>query len=220
MVFWRRLLRGNKEERIGSMHADSAVKMALFVFNSNEISDQVDSDYGSYAQARVLAAVYTALKPCGGWTQMPVLHGCHGDLFYDNIVGQPVGMAKLAEWFRHHSHGISLAVNEAAFRRAVESAVGRLGYVPYAVGLWPLSEAVIHEIQRNLLAMQPTGYVGLVEMNQEVGRPQLLDELCLLPKMHVEAGCPHGWRLSHKDLVESGFVQEEVNVSGEDTQAI
>lgn len=164
--------------------ADYTEKMSLYIWNSNEIAKAASVRYGAYAQGQFLQALHTVVQRLGGWGS---LHGfgfvgCHGDLFDKDVFGKPTGTTVLGDWIKLKS---TVTIRLAAdFLDKLKLDPTKLGYIPYAIGIWPIHESIAVSTHNTLLSSGVVGYLGNLSLEPNA-RLSFLDTR--LSSMH-EAG--------------------------------
>ncbi len=203
----------------------SKSQMVVWVFDSNQIGDQVTSSYGAHAEMQLLQALGQVLRPHGGWHGQSIV-ACHGDLFAADILGNPTGTALLSEWLGRRCSGIVSHLGTELTQALLAGRSG-VGFVPYAVGAWPVAPSVAAAADQGLCVSAAVGYVGYL-LVEETARLSLLASrlasvrevgatgadaffmavalaLCLPVKMGIREGKAFGWLVSDTDLESLGL---------------
>ena len=191
----------------GGRPAESLVS-AMFVFNSDEISDEVSSTYGAYAQGEILKALSRGLKPLGGWGACPPLMlCCHGDLFEKSVMGEIPSLIVLSNWIKRGLYGIDVKYLDSDIVRRVK-ANQSLDYIPYIVGIGPIPKSYAIIAHNELNAKGVIGYLGLFTLTG-VDIPRL-DSLLYLPlSMKITGRKCVGGMVRDDDLREAGLVRTQ-----------
>lgn len=177
---------------------------AIFVFNSDEISDKVSSVYGAYAQGEVLKAISRGLEPFGGWeTCPPVMLCCNGDLFERSVLGETPSLIVLSNWIKGRLYGIDVKFLDPDMVKKVK-ANKSLEYIPYVLGIGPIARPHALIAHNELKANRVIGYLGLFTLT-DVDIPRL-DGLLYLPQnMKIMGRKCIGGMASSDDLREAGL---------------
>lgn len=170
MSLWRKLF---------GKSATTKQVMAFYLFNSNRIGEFVSDEYGTYAQGCFFESLHKVILPLGGWKKLTPLVGCHGDLFERDMFGKPTGITVLAEWIKKKSCvDIQLSVD---FIDSLIVNVTNIGYIPYAIGVFPILESLHGEIHDALFSSNTIGYIGTISVE---ANPHLPFVNARLPSMY------------------------------------
>ncbi|MDH4208587.1 MAG: hypothetical protein OEV76_06920 [Anaerolineae bacterium] len=203
----------------------SKSQMAIWVFDSNKIGDQVTSDYGAYAEMHLLQALGQALRPHGGWQARNVV-ACHGDLFTTDIVGDLTGTALLSEWVGGRCSGVVSCLG-AELTQALRADRSSAGFIPYAVGAWPVAPSVAAAVDQGMRLSASVGYLGYLLIGETARLSSLASRLAsvreagvagsdgffmavalalsLPVKMGIRKGKAFGWLVSDTELESLGL---------------
>jgi hypothetical protein len=138
--------------------AEQALEISLYIFDSNKIDESGSGMYGAYAEGRFLEALHRVVQPLGGWKSLASLMGCHGNLLNKDVSTKPAGTTVLAEWVNLKS-GVSIRL-ASHFLDKLTVDPTNVGCIPYAIGVWPVSESMAISINNALLLSGVIGYLG------------------------------------------------------------
>ena len=175
---------------------------ALFLFDLANTEGGQGFDGLKTVQRAVLAALGEAL---GGWgANTNLIRGCYGDLFPWTAPGMVATLKVLADIV-----GTELkVVDDNSSKHSVVDAVNTAlteGFVPFALGLAPLSPAVARSADVIIRSCVDKGYLG-VAIIREHGLWKLADELRLLTDLEVKRDSARGqWQLSRNELRQLGL---------------
>lgn len=213
MSFWKKLF-GNKESKKDqpaaiSPNVSQEACLALFIFNSDNISSNVSSTYGNYAQTEILKALSEVVKSTGGWaTYSSLILGCDGDLFEKSMMGKTPSLRVLSDWLRERTYGIDGSCVDSQLLTNIKRHQN-LNYIPYVVGIGPIEKSYALDVHQKLKAKSPVGYLGLFTLSGAIDIPDL-DNLLYLPQhMKIKGNKCTGWLVSSDDLHETGLVESE-----------
>lgn len=177
--------------------------LAVFVFNSDEISDKISAVYGAYAQGEVLKALSKALEPAGGWEAcLPVLLGCVGDLFEKSTMDEVPALSTLSSWLKTIPH-INADHLDPDMVKSVKTGQD-LGYIPYVVGIGPIVKSYAVAAHKELKIKGVVGYLGLLTLTGTI-IPSLASALHLIHDKRIEGKKCTGWMVTSEDLREAGL---------------
>jgi hypothetical protein len=209
MLFWKKLF-GSKEVQ-GTQPAAVTPKrsqeacLALYVFNSDKISNDVSGAYGAYAEGEVLKALSKALEPDGGWTALPSLvQACHGDLFERSMLGETPAVRVFGNWLRAGTYGLDATNLESPVIGKFKSGQN-LGYIPYVVGIGTVQKSHALRIHQELKARSIVGYIGLVTLDRAPFLANVASELYLPFDMEIRGSKCSGWLASSEAIREAGL---------------
>lgn len=179
------LSRGNKNQIVEN-EIDQIEKIAFYVFNSSLINDKITASYGAYAQNTLLTALRQEVKALGGWDSLmgKGIIGCHGDLFLKDIFDNPTGLKVLSDWFKLYS---KINYNFSSdFLIKLNNNPANVGYIPYAIGIWPVKEITAVNVHKILSLSNPTGYLGNFYLGPNPNLIYIKDKLDALYKEKVK----------------------------------
>ena len=159
MSFWKKLFGGREpaEDQPTATLANRRqdIRLALYIFNSDEISNRVSQAYGQFAALEVYRTLPKALEPETGWRlQIPVRK---------NI---PEAIAVLANWLKAGAHDIDVTRFDPNTLERLESGEN-LGYSPCVVGVEMFHKSHALSVHQGLKLRHIIGYMGLVTLNKE-----------------------------------------------------
>ncbi|MGA2721492.1 MAG: protein kinase [Bryobacteraceae bacterium] len=175
---------------------------AIFLFDSNAISEEVSAGYGSYAQSEILKALGAARGPDGGWAAA-LIWGCDGDLFEPQI---------LASWLDHGTYNIDASLVQDSILCTLRSGQ-RLNTILYVVGLEPLERRHVAEIHRRLQDPQTAGYLGVFLLRPEL-LSRIAEELGVPAKMVIRDSECTGWLASQESMRQAGLYAGKLKFPG------
>lgn len=192
--------------RIRQEWKSGSASLALYVFNSNKISDEVSGFYGAYAEGELLKALSKALEPEGGWTAMPSLvQACHGDLFEESrLPGMPLTVRVLGNWLRAGTYGIDATNLDSSFVGKLKSGKS-LSFIPYVVAMGAIQQSYALEAHEELKGRNVVGYLGLFTLSEAPSFADVASELCLPFDMEIRGSKCKGWLASSKVLRDAGL---------------
>ena len=135
-----------------------SMRISFYIFDSNKIEKSVSESQSSYAEGRFLEALYRVVKPLGGWKSLPGFMGCHGILIDNKKSGKSVGMTVLADWLKLKSIVSIRLAADFLDKLIVDST--HVGCIPYAIGIWPMSESMAINTHNAVLSSDVIGYLG------------------------------------------------------------
>lgn len=213
MSFWRRLFGSNEPTRTRGAPAapkkSQEVCLALYVFNSRKISDEVThlygDSYGAYAEGELVKALSKALKPEGGWAALPSLvQACHGDLFDRSFFGETPTVRVFGNWLRAGTYGIDATHLESTTAGKFKSGLV-LDYIAYVVGIGPVQKSHALRTHQELKTRNIVGYMGLVTLSRSPFLASIASELHLPLDMEIRGSKCSGWLASDEAIREAAL---------------
>lgn len=179
--------------------------LAVFVFNSKEISDKVSgASYGEYAEAELLKAVSKTLEPKGGWTICSPMQACHGDLFEESVFGETPVVEVLGNWIRSGAFGIDAVHLDSGLVAKLQTGQ-RIGYIPYAVGAEPMPKSHAQAAHQELKGKSAVGYLGFFTLGKAPPLAIIASKLLLPCDMKIRDTKCSGWLASSEALRQAGL---------------
>jgi len=178
---------------------------ALYLFNSDKISDEVSCAYGAYAEGELLKALSKAVEPEGGWIALPsFVQGCHGDLFENSMLGETPAVSVFGNWLRSGTYGLDATNLESNLVDKFKSGQN-LGYIPYVVGIGAVQKSYALLTHQELKACNTVGYIGLAILNSAPFLADIAVELHLPLVMEIKGSKCNGWLASSETIREAGL---------------
>jgi len=182
-----------KNQPPGAPIRRSKTCLALYIFNSNKISEHVSNAYGWHCQAALREAFAqnrgdSAARKAPG-TPLPRLRAkaCHGDLFGD-------ARMLLGDWLLYEAYGIDDRSLDAELAERLKN-IASISYVPYAVGIGKIAENLAQGVHGLLESQEVIGYRGLVTFSEPPSLEPLADALHLIDlSVSQVAGAPNQTR--------------------------
>ena len=179
--------------------------LALYVFNSDKIDDEVSGAYGAYSEGELLKALSKAVEPEGGWIALPSLvQACHGDLFERSTFGETPAVRVFGNWLRAGTYGLDAANLESTVVGKFKSGQN-LDYIPYVVGIGTVQKSHALRTHQELKARNIVGYIGLVTLDRAPFLANVASELHLPFNMEIRGSKCSGWLASSETIREAGL---------------
>ena len=124
---------------------------------------------------------------------------CNGDLFEEH----PPSLTVLSNWIKRGLYGIDVKYLDPGMVKKVK-ANQWLEYIPYVVGIGPISGSYARMAHNELKAKGVIGYLGLFTLTG-VDIPQLEGLLCLPQNMKITGRKCIGGMAGSDDLREAGL---------------
>lgn len=160
------------------IESDQNERMSIYIFNPDKICESVSKMYGSYAQSQFLGAIHTVIQPLGGWKILPGLMCCHGDFSNKDVFEKPMGTKVLSDWVRLDS---SMNIIHAGdFFEKIKTDPMKVGYIPYTIGCWPITDSFSNSVHNALLSSGAIGYVGSISLVPDTLLPFLKTRLATI----------------------------------------
>jgi len=153
-------------------------RMSIYIFHPEKIGESVSTMYGAYAHSQFLGALHTVIQPLGGWKILPGLMCCHGDFSNKDVFEKPMGTKVLSDWVRLNSS--MNVIHTGDFFEKIKTDPTKVGYIPYAIGCWPITESFSNSVHNALLSSGAIGYVGSVSLDPDPGFPFLETRLAAM----------------------------------------
>ena len=222
MSYWKDLLGGiPRGDNSGGLKGPSGSKDpdtsgweprdALFLFDADQISNQVSAAYGAFAQGAVLKAMSAARVPEGGW-RAALIYGCDGDLLDQSLMGETPGFQQLSSWLRRGTHEIDTTLVDVEISDMLQLRKP-LRRNLYVVGLEPPQRRHVVMAHQKLESDQAIGYLGVFIL-KAVSLSDLACELGLVAKSVIQDSECTGWLASHDDLQEAGLYVGKLRFPG------
>lgn len=184
-------------------HSDmSQIISAFYLFDSGVISESGESNYGAYAQARVLNALAEACDR--DWSRFPPMLGADGDLFARSQLGETPGQKVLHDLL-HGKQGLGRDACDLDQRFASDFEDDVVTYcIPYAVAIGPMARIYADLAHQQLKAEKSLGYLGICRLPNDL--PQLARSMNLVAEMTIEQGRITGALAGPSDIRAAGLV--------------
>jgi hypothetical protein len=161
--------------------------MALFLFNSDNPPADAPTSYGAFSESKLLKHLFACWrKTAGQEIAKTELKGCHGDLFETHLLGESVcTLRKLGKMMR--SDNLDGSLLRAEFDAAVRKG-NSVGFIPWAVGLFPVPDSVARAVHEALKAELPDFYLGVVSLPHSYQFETTASNLALPQTMRIRQG--------------------------------
>lgn len=189
---------------------NSEACLALFVFDSDKIDDEVSGPYPWYAQGELLKALSKALEPEGEWTAIPSpIRACHGELFEEAAFGETPSVIVLRDWIKAGTHGIDATHLDSNFAGKLKLAQW-LDQIPYVVGVGAIQKSYALGAHKELKGRNIIGYLGLFTLSKAPSLVNVAEELHLPVEtsaglMEIRGSKCKGWLASEEAFREAGL---------------
>lgn len=161
--------------------------MVLFLFNSDNPPADATTSYGAFSETALLKHLFASWdKTTGDEIGKTELKGCHGDLFEKHLLGDSAcTLHKLGKMMRSENLDGSLLRTE--FDAAVRKG-NSVGFIPWAVGLSPVPDAVARAVHEALKAELPDFYLGVLSLPPSHQFEPTASDLALPQTMRIRKG--------------------------------
>jgi hypothetical protein len=180
--------------------------LAIFLFNSDEISKSVSSAYGQYAEGELLKALSGAIKPDGGWGSLnSSIMGFHGDIVNVSMFGDKTSLTNLRSYLADTAT-VSTTDLDPGFLAQLNHNV-EIGFIPYAVGLEPIQDKQAVRTHLEMKTKNVVGYLGLVYFDLKTVPywTNISGNLSLSSGMEINGTVCKGWLATFKVIQDVGL---------------
>lgn len=161
--------------------------MVLFLFNSDDPPADADTSYGVFSETRLLKCLFGSWKQeTGQAIAKTELKACHGDLFETHPLGESAcTLPKLGKMMQDDN------LDGSRLRKEFDSTIRKgksVGFIPWAIGLFPVPDSVIGAVHEALKAELPKFYVGLLSLPPSYQFESTASNLALPQIMRIRKG--------------------------------
>jgi len=161
--------------------------MVLFLFNSDTPPADADAGYGTFSESKLLKHLFSR------WSQQTgqdianaEIKACHGDLFERHpLGGSACTLNKLGKMMQEKKlDGSRLRAEfDLALRKGAT-----VGFIPWAIGLFPIPDSVTRAVHEALKAELPEFYLGVLSLPPSYEFESTASNLALPQTMRIRKG--------------------------------
>jgi hypothetical protein len=171
------------KEKSGSI----TIPMVLFLFNSDNPPADAETGYGAFSETRLLKHLFGSWKQDTGQDIAKAeMKACHGDLFETHPLGESAcTLRKFGKMMRDDN------IDGSRLRPEFDAAVRKgksVGFIPWAVGLFPVPDSVARSVHDALKAESPGFYLGVVALPASCQFEATASKLALPQTMRIRKG--------------------------------
>lgn len=170
-----------------AISVDRQPAMVLFLFNSDNPPCDTDISYGAFSETKLLKHLFACWnKETGQEIAKTDIKACHGDLFERHPLGDSAcSLKKLGKMMQDNELDASRlgAEFDSALRKGTT-----VGFIPWAVGLFPVPGSVAQFVHEALRAELPEFYIGVICLPPSCQFESTASNLALPQTMRIQGG--------------------------------
>lgn len=161
--------------------------MVLFLFNSDTPPADTDTSYGAFSESKLLTHLFARWnQDTGQDISKTDIKACHGDLFEHHPLGKGAcTLKKLGKMMQDNN------LDGSRLRAEFDSALRKgtaVGFIPWAVGLFPVPDSVVQSVHQALKHELPEFYLGVIALPPSCQFEATASNLALPQTMRIQKG--------------------------------
>ncbi|MCX7049974.1 MAG: hypothetical protein NTX50_31385 [Candidatus Sumerlaeota bacterium] len=161
--------------------------MVLFLFNSDAPPPDAHASYGALSESKLLTHLFARWNQDTGQDILKTeLKACHGDLFERHPFGDSAcTLKKLGKMMQ--SNNLDGSRLRAEFDSALREGT-TVGFIPWAIGLYPVPDNVVQSIHQALKLELPEFYLGVIALPASCQFESTASSLSLPQTLRIKQG--------------------------------